>query len=98
MTSPTHLLIAVVCFLIPALPLLGAEGEKGDRSDRDPVVLLKDANTVQAEFHVGAGGKIGIGFTFADGKTQTVLGVVKADEMKRTVEKDGKKVQVGTPM
>lgn len=31
-------------------------------------------------------------FKFADGKTQTLLGAVKADTLKRTVEKDGKKV------
>jgi hypothetical protein len=98
MTSFTHLVIAVVWFLVPALSLLGAEGEKGDKSGKTHVVLLNDANTVQAEFRVGAGGKIGVGFKFADGKTQTLLGVVKADEMKRMVEKEGKKVQVGRPM
>ena len=80
-----------------ALPLLGAVGEKGDKSDKEHVILLNDANTVQAEFRVGVGGKIGVGFKFADGKAQTVLGVVKADEMKRTVEKAGKTVPVGTP-
>ena len=94
----TSLTIAVVCLVAPALPLLGQIGEKGDKSGKEHVVLLDDPNTVQAEFRVGAGGKIGIGFKFADGKTQTLLGVVKADEMTRTVEKDGKKVPVGTPM
>jgi len=98
MTSFSHLLIAVVCLLTPAMPLLGAGGDKGDKSGKEHVILLNDANTVQAEFRVGAGGKIGIGFKFADGKTQTLLGVVKADELKRTAEKDGKKVPVGTPM
>jgi hypothetical protein len=98
MTSFTHLVIAVVWLLVSALPLLGAGGGKGDTSGKEHGVLLNDANTVQAEFRIGAGGKIGIGFKFADGKTQTLLGVVKADEMKRTVEKAGKKVPVGTPM
>lgn len=98
MKTFTHLVTAVLCRLVPVLPLLGAGGEKGDKSDTEHVILLNDANTVQAEFRVGQGGKIGIGFKFADGKTQTLLGVVKADEMKRTVEKAGKKVPVGTPM
>ena len=98
MSNFMRLVIAVVCFLLPALPLLGEVGEKGDKSGKEHVVLLNDANTVQAEFRVGAGGKIGIGFKFADGKTQTLLGVVKADVMKRTVEKDGKKALVDTPM
>jgi len=80
--------------LVPALPLLG---DKGDKPGEEQVALLDDANTVQAEFRVGAGGKIGIEFKFTDGKTQTLLGVVKADRMKRTVVKDGKKVAVGTP-
>ena len=98
MTNFTYLVIAVVCLLVPALRLLGAVEEKGDKSGKEQVVLLNDANTVQAEFCVGAGGKIEIGFKFADGKTQTLLGVVKADEMKRMVEKGGKKVPVATPM
>lgn len=98
MTSFTRSVIAVVWLLLPALPLLGAEAEKGDKSGKEDVVLLNDANTVRAEFRVGTGGKIGIGFTFADGKMTTLLGVVKADEMKRTVEKAGKKVLVGSPM
>src|SRR5690349_4438761 len=97
MTSCTHLVIAVVCLLAPALPLLGGE-ERGDKSGKDHVVLLKDANTVQAELRVGTGGKIEIGFKFADGKTQTLFGVVKADVMQRTVEKAGKKVPVSTSM
>jgi len=98
MTRMTNLVIAVVWLLFSTLSLLGAAGEKGDKSGKEQAVSLNDANTVQAEFRVGKGGKIGIGFKFADGKTQTLLGVVKADEMKRTVEKDGKKVPVGTPM
>ena len=98
MTSCTKLVIAFVCLSAPALPQLGSAGEKGAKSGKEHVILLNDANTVQAEFRVGAGGKIGIGLKFADGKTQTLLGVVKADVMKRTVEKDGKKVPVGTPM
>ena len=67
MTSFTHLLIAVGCLLAPALPLLGVEGEKGDKAGKPQVVSLNNANTVQAEFRVGAGGKIGIGLKFADG-------------------------------
>lgn len=61
-------------------------------------VVLKEADTMEAEFRVGAAGKIGMVFKFADGKTQTLLGAVKADTWKRTVEKDGKKVPELTPM
>ena len=39
-----------------------------------------------------------LAFKFADGKTQTLLGAVKADAWKRTVEKDGKKVPELVPM
>ena len=55
-------------------------------------VVLKDADTMEAEFRTGAAGKIGLAFKFADGKTQTLLGAVKSDALKRTVEKDGRKV------
>src|SRR5262245_7909943 len=95
MTRFAHLVLALVCLLAPVLPLVGAVGEQGGKEHE---VLLDNANVVQAEFRIGSGGKIGLGFKFADGKTQTLLGVVKADEMKRTVEKDGKKLQVATPM
>ncbi len=61
-------------------------------------VVLKDADTMEAEFRVGVAGKIGLMFKFADGKTQTLLGVVKEDVLKRTVEKDGKKVPEMSPM
>ncbi len=98
MTSFRHSMLVVVWLLVPALPLLGAGAEKGNPSGKEHVVLLDEANTVQAEFRVGVGGKIGIRFEFADGKTQTLLGVVKADEMKRTVVQAEKKVLVGTPM
>jgi hypothetical protein len=33
--------------------------------------------------------KIGLAFKFADGRTQTLLGAVKDDVLKRTVGKDG---------
>src|SRR3954468_6454353 len=61
-------------------------------------VALQNSDTIEAEFRVGAAGKIGLGFKFADGKTQTLLGTVKPDALKRTVEKDGKKVPETTPM
>lgn len=77
--------------------LFGADSPLVDRL-REHVVLLNDANAVQAEFRVGAGGKIGIEFKFADGQAQSLLGVVKADVWNRTLEKEGKKVPVGTPM
>ena len=61
-------------------------------------LTLKDADTVEAEFRVGGTGKIAVMFKFADGKAQTLLGAVKADTLKRTVEKDGKKTPEMLPM
>ncbi len=61
-------------------------------------VVLKNADTMEAEFRLGAAGKIGLTFKFADGKTQTLVGVVKEDVLKRTVEKEGKKVAEMSPM
>jgi hypothetical protein len=37
-------------------------------------------------------------FKFVDGSTQTLLGAVKEDALKRTVEKDGRKVPEMSPM
>src|SRR6185369_8794099 len=62
------------------------------------LLTLKDANTVEAEFRVGGTGKIAVILRFADGKTQTLLGAVKADTLKRTVEKNGKKTPEMLPM
>ncbi len=61
-------------------------------------LTLNDADTVEAEFRVGRTGKIAVMLTFADGKAQTLLGAVKADTLKRTVEKNGKKTPEMLPM
>src|SRR5690349_5606911 len=61
-------------------------------------ISLNEANMAEAEFKVGAAGKVAVTLKFADGKTQTLLGTVKADALKRTAEKDGKKVPETTPM
>src|ERR1700682_1053829 len=61
-------------------------------------LTLKDADTVEAEFRVGGTGKIAVMLKFADGKAQTLLGAVKADTLKRTVEKNGKKTPEMLPM
>jgi hypothetical protein len=62
------------------------------------VIALNETDTAEAEFRLGAAGKVAVMFEFADGKMQTLLGVVKADALKRTVEKDGRKVPEMTPM
>ncbi len=85
-----RIIFLAAAFFISVHPSLVSAAEQS--------VLLGDADTVRAEIQVGASGRIALAFKFADGKTQEILGVVKADEMKRTVEMDGKKVQVGTPM
>lgn len=61
-------------------------------------LTLNDANTVEAEFRIGGMGKIAVTFKFPDGKAQTLLGAVKADTLKRTVDKDGKKTPEMLPM
>src|SRR5436190_12172959 len=61
-------------------------------------LTLKDADTVEAEFRVGGAGKIAVMLKFADGKAQTLLGAVKADTLKRAVEKNGKKTSEMVPM
>lgn len=61
-------------------------------------LTLKDADTVAAEFLVGRTGKIAVTLKFADGKAQTLLGAVKADTLKRIVDKDGKKTPEMVPM
>ena len=68
------------------------------KSDNPRVVALNGVDTAEAEFRVGATGKIAVMFKFDDGKTQTLLGAVKADTQKRTVEKDGKKTPETVPM
>jgi hypothetical protein len=65
---------------------------------KGPAITLHDADTAEVEFRIGAAGKIAVMFKFTDGKTQTLLGAVKADALKRTVEKDGKKVPEMVPM
>lgn len=67
-------------------------------SDNPRVVALNGADTADAEFRVGESGKIAVMFKFADGKAQTLLGAVKADTQKRTVEKDGRKTPEMAPM
>src|SRR6185295_15067174 len=62
------------------------------------VIALNGADSAEAEFRVGESGKIAVMFKFADGKAQTLLGAVKADTLKRTVEKDGKKTPETAPM
>jgi len=61
-------------------------------------VELGNADTLELEFRIGGSGKAGVSFKFAGGKSQTLTGVVKADAMRRTVTKDGKKVPEIVPM
>lgn len=68
------------------------------KSGNPCIVTMQGADTAEAEFRVGASGKIAVTFKFADGKTQSLRGVVKADTLQRTVEKDGKKTPETVPM
>ncbi len=75
--------------------LFGADAVEGRQ---DYSVGLNNANTMSAEFRVGASGNIGLALKFADGRTQTLTGMVKSDEMKQQVQKDGRKVTQSVPM
>ncbi len=70
----------------------------GLASAATPAVLSGDTDTIRAELQVGASGKTALAFKFTDGKTQEIAGLVKPDQMQRTVDKDGKKVQMATQM
>lgn len=97
MLRVAQLIAIIVLCSLHNWSLIGADLLYVERP-QEQVILLNGTNTVQAEFRVGAGGKIGIEFKFADGQTQSLIGVVKSDAMPRTVEKDGKKVPISTPM
>ena len=95
--------LCVAALLILFLPSIrhaqGAEAASpAVESRKDQVIPLNNADTLDAEFLVGTGGKIGLSFKFADAKTQTLLGTVKPDVLKRQVVKDGKKVTESVPM
>lgn len=74
------------------------DSEPVAKSGNPRVVALNGADTAEAEFRVGASEKTAVMFKFADGKAQTLLGAVKSDTLKRTVEKDGKKTPEMVPM
>ena len=80
--------VIFLCCLHAAI-LLGVEPDA--EGPKEHVIALGDANTVQAEFHTGASGKIAFGLKFADGKAQWILGVVKPEKLLRSVLKDGKR-------
>ena len=61
-------------------------------------IPLNAADSAEAELRVGSAGKFAVMLKFADGQTQTLLGAVKADVLKRLVEKDGKKMPESVPM
>jgi len=85
-------LIALValCYL-PSVFLVAADSPVVE-GPKEHAVALGEANTMQAEFRVGAIGKIALGLKFSDGKTQWILGAVKAEKQQRSVLKDGKRV------
>src|SRR6266436_900478 len=62
------------------------------------VVELNGADTAQAEFQLGAAAKAALTFTFANKQAISLAAVVREDKMIRTVEKDGKKTPVSSPM
>src|ERR1700689_4793554 len=82
-----HLIPLAALLLTPLAALVQAQ-----------TLTLNDADTVEAEFRVGGTGKIAVMLKFADGKAQTLLGAVKADTRKRTVENKGKKTPEMLPM
>lgn len=89
--------ITLAPLLLTQLPVLAALIFVPALAQAQTLTLI-DADTVEAEFRVGGTGKIAVMLKFADGKTQTLLGTVKADTLKRTVEKNGKKTPEMLPM
>ncbi len=85
-------------FLLAAFLILSAASVRMTRAADPRVVALNGADTAEMEFQVGASGKIAVLFKFADGRAQSLLGVVKADTQNLTVEKDGKKTPEKVPM
>jgi hypothetical protein len=59
---------------------------------KEQAVGLNEGNTMQAEFRLGASGKIAFGLKFADGKAQWISGTVKPEQQQRSVLKNGKRV------
>jgi hypothetical protein len=82
--------ITLATLLLASLAALAALFLPSAKSQAQ-TLTLNDADTVEAEFRVGRTGKIAVMFKFADGKTQALLGTVKADTLTRTVDKNGKK-------
>lgn len=62
------------------------------------VIALDGTDTVKFELQVHAATKAMLSFVFADKKSLTMSASVKEDRITRTVEKDGKKTPVESPM
>ena len=89
-------LFILVAFLLAPLVIFQAAEPVTDRKAHS--VTLGKANAMEVEFQVGPVGKVGLMFKFAEGKSQALLGVVKADLLLRQVEKVGKKSLEKEPM
>lgn len=86
-------------FLLAAFLILQATSIRMMRAaDVSVPIVLNGGDTAEMEFRVGSSEKIAVMLHFADDKVQTLLGAVKADTLKRTVEKDGKKTPEMVPM
>ena len=89
-------LFILVAFLLTPLVIFQAAEPVADRKAHS--VTLGKSNAMEVEFQVGPVGKVGLMLKFAEGKSQALLGVVKADLLSRQVEKSGKKSIEKEPM
>ena len=89
-------LFILVAFLLAPMVFFQAAEPVADRKAHS--VTLGKSNAMEVEFQVGPVGKVGLMFKFAEGKSQALLGVVKADLLLRQVEKVGKKSLEKEPM
>jgi len=89
------LTMLVALLLGPVVIFQAAEPVAGRKTH---LITLGKTNAIEVEFQVGPVGKMGLVFKFASGQSQTLLGVVKADQLLRQVEKSGKKILEKEPM
>src|SRR4051794_8507657 len=61
--------IALIGWFVAAGPMASIGGQPTPTAPEARTIALNDANAMEAEFRIGAAGKILVEFKFADGKT-----------------------------
>lgn len=98
-TTPIYFVLLHVFAAVIASGTWAGDDAKATAGEKRTIpISLKNDNTVNTEFRVGPGRKMGIAFKFTDGKIQSLDGTIRADVLTRQAEKDGKKVSENTPL